>query len=409
MARRRQRRNSSGTVITRKRKSGTVYAPELTIGWEGGKRQKVRGRWVASWDAANSALEALKKQHQRGIDLTDHQSLGTFFDDWLDNTFAPANKPKSTTSYRWAGTHIKAALGEAALGRITGQQVQRFITDLGRSKPGRRKLAPKSIGLVHTVLHACLEQAKAWKLISDNPADGTVLPRIERGPVKALTREQAKAFLQAARGEPLELALRLCLSLGLRRGEVAGLRWCDIDFEAGRLRVNGTLTYVQGYGLIWDTPKGNRVRALKLPAKLIAGLRWHQTRQEVQRKAMEGKWKPKPTDPALDYVFIAPSNGGPLNSNGIYEAFKRVAAAVGLPASFSPHSLRHSCASFLYAEGIPDKVISTHLGHASTTITKEIYISLYQDDLDDTAERVEQILEDADDTPADQAAGEVSL
>ncbi len=357
----------------------------------------MRGRICPTWDEANSALEELKKQHRRGIDLTDHQDLAFFLDDWLENTFAPANKPKSVVSYRWAiDRHIKPALGEKGLARITGQQIQRLITDLGREKPGRRKLASKSIILVHTVLHTALEQAKDWKLIPDNPADGITLPRVERKPVKALTIEQAKAFLHAARGEPLELALRLCLSLGLRRGEAAGLRWCDVDFKGNRLHINGTLTYIQRQGLIWDSTKGNRARGLKLPAGLSAGLRWHQTRQEAHRKAMEGKWAPRPTDPAQDYVFISPHDGGPLNSDAIYKAFKRAAKTAGLPGHFSPHSLRHSCASFLYAENVPDKVISTHLGHANTNITKEVYISLYQDTLDDTAERVERLLEDGE-------------
>jgi integrase len=105
------------------------------------------------------------------------------------------------------------------------------------------------------VLHAALDQAVEWKLITDNPADGITPPRVERGPLKALTRDQARAFREAARGEPLELALRLLLSLGLRRGEVAGLRRCDIDFENGRLHVNGTLTYIEQMGLVWDTPE----------------------------------------------------------------------------------------------------------------------------------------------------------
>src|SRR5438874_2299884 len=102
MKRKRQRRNGAGTIITLKRKGRvTGYAPELTIGWEDGKRQKVRGRVAPTWDEANIALEELKKQHRRGIDLTDRQTLSAFFDDWIANTFAPANKPKSITSYQW--------------------------------------------------------------------------------------------------------------------------------------------------------------------------------------------------------------------------------------------------------------------------------------------------------------------
>ena len=94
---------------------------------------------------------------------------------------------------------------------------------------------------------------------------------------------------------------------------------------------------------------------------------------------MGGLWKDS------GYVFVNPTNGGPLNSNAIYDVFKQAAEAAGLPDAATPHTLRHSCASFLHAEGASIKKISVYLGHANTTITNNVYLHLFQGELDDAA------------------------
>ena len=196
------------------------------------------------------------------------------------------------------------------------------------------------------------------------------------------------AFLVAARGGRFEVALRLLLSLGLRRGEVCGLRWgTDLDLKAGTLTINGTLQYIPRHGLTWGEPKTPAGRrSFKLPPALLAALTWHKQQQERERAQMGARWSDS------GYVFCSSITGGALNSDALYVAFKCAAAIAGLPAEASPHSLRHSCASFLHAEGASVKKISGYLGHANTSITNNIYVHLFQDEIDEGVVTVEELL-----------------
>jgi integrase len=184
----------------------------------------------------------------------------------------------------------------------------------------------------------------------------------------------------------LELAIRLALVLGLRRGEVAGLRYEDIDLEQSALTVNGSLGYLRGQGLIYGPIKGDRPpRRFKLTVELIAALHWHIIHLDAQRKMMGDKWQDSP------YLFVAPTTGGPINPGQIWAHFKASARSVGL-GEFRLHDLRHSCASYLHEKGWDVKRISVHLGHANTNITNNLYIHLFSDALDSAAADVEDYI-----------------
>jgi integrase len=259
----------------------------------------------------------------------------------------------------------------------------------------RKKLAPKSISLIRTVIRQALEQLVEDDVFEYNPCDRAKAPKGEKTTAgKAFTIDQIAALLDAARGERLDVALRICFSFGLRRGEVCGLRWKDIDLDNGLLTINGTLGYVPGSGLLWGEAKTESgQRAFKLPQSLIAALSWHKTRQEAERKTMGERWNAVANDD-VDYVFIAVRSGGALNPGQLYKAFKRAAKVIELE-DFRLHDLRHSAASFLHVQRAPKKTISVFMGHASTRITDDIYTHLFQDELNEAADQIEQGLEAA--------------
>jgi integrase len=393
MARRpRQRRNGEGTVITFRKKGKPIgYCAELTVSWnEDGKRMKVRSRRFKERTDAEAELAKLRKQHEQGIDLTTKpQTLRDYGADWLDDFELRARK-SSVVTYRLAFMkHIIPQLGDTEVRQIRTPSARKFLTTLTR-----RGLAPKTVTLIRSVLHQILEQAVEDDLLEYNPVDRAKGPEIKKGAGKAMTLDQVAALLEAARGERLELALRLLFVFGLRRGEVCGLRWKDIDLENGTLTITGTLGYVPGYGLMRGDPKSETgERAFKLPASLIAAFRWHQTRQAAERKAMGGRWR-TPANVDEDYVFVSATTGGALDSDRIYDAFKRAAKQIGLEG-FSPHSLRHSAASYLHIKRAPKKTISVYLGHSDTRITDDIYTHLFQEELNEAAELVEDGLEAA--------------
>lgn len=378
-----KRAPGEGSIYPVRNKVGKIirYAAAITIGYVDGKRQRCKVERKTRREVAEE-IAKLKMQQSQGVNLMAKQpTVKEHCLPWLENTYALKAKPKSVETYRQMLVyHIFPALGQTKLNAVTHHRAQSLITALHKSG-----YSDKTISLVRAVGRQAWAAAMKNGLVDMNPWQGLTLPTGNKKDPVFLTVDQARALLVAARGERLEVALRLMLSLGLRRGEVCGLRWADLDGDT--LAVNGTLQYIKGQGLVWGEPKTkNSKRKFKLPPSLKAALVWHRQQQEQERKRMGALW----TDSG--YIFVATSTGGALNSNAIYEVFKRVAATAGLPAGASPHTLRHSCASFLHAEGASIKKISAYLGHANTTITNNIYIHLFQDELDEAAATVEGLL-----------------
>lgn len=369
-------RNADGKIVR--------YGASITVGYKNGKRDRKKVERRTRREVAEE-LARLKAQAAQGMDLTARQpKVKDFCTAWLDGTFALKAKPKSVETYRHIFTrYIFPALGESKVKTVMHRQAQALVTKLHQDGS-----ADNTVGLVRTAGRQAFAAAMKEGLTDRNPFQGLTLPKgITRKPF-TLTVEQCKAFLAAARGERLEVALRLLLSLGLRRGEVCGLRWEDIDLTTGVLTVNGTLQYIQRHGLVWGTPKSKSgIRSIKLPPSLLAALVWHQGLQEAERREMGERWANS------GYVFVSPESGGPLYPEVLYCAFKVVAERAELPDEATPHTLRHSCASFLHAEGASLKKISTYLGHANTVITNNIYIHLFQDEINEAAATVEGLFE----------------
>ena len=374
--------NGEGAIVAIRRGGKiTGYAPEVTIGWKDGKRLRKRGAIQRTRGEARAGLETLKQLQATGVaQIEKAQKVRDYFPFWLAQSFAQDARPRSVETYGWVITTVLVPkLGDLQLGKISTLRLDALFAELRDED-----YAARTIQLVRTVLNQGYKRAIKWGLVTVNPVTNTQAPKIERSSAKALTGEQARAFLEAAQGERLEVALRLMLALGLRRGEACGLRWQDIDLDAGTLSVNGTLGRVNGKGLIYGPPKSaSGQRRFKLPPSLITALKRHQIRSAAERKAFGDRWEPS------DYVFVSAHDGGPINPGRVYDAFHVVAARAGL-VGFRPHDLRHSAASLLHADGVPVKTISAYLGHADTQTTNNVYIHLFDQALQDAAAVMER-------------------
>lgn len=383
-----RRASGEGGIYPIHDKDGKVvkYAGAIGLGYVNGKRRRKKIERKTRREVAEE-IGRLKAQQAKGVDIKSKQpTLKEYCQPWIENTFALSAKPKSVETYRQSLIyHVYPKLGNTKLNKVTHRQVQALIAEMHKNN-----YAYKTISLVRAAGRQAYAAAMKEELADHNPFQGLTLPAGNAKEVSTLTVAQARALMLALRGDRLEVAIRLMLSLGLRRGEVCGLRWDkDVDLAAGTLTVHGTLQYVRGMGLVWGTPKTKTSeRSFKLPPSLLAALIWHRHQQEEERKRMGKLWRNS------GYVFVAVTTGGPMNSNSLYEAFKRAAKIADLPESASPHTLRHSCASFLHAEGASLKNISVYLGHSSTAITSQIYVHLFQSELDESAATMEGLLED---------------
>src|SRR5262245_15176300 len=231
----------------------------------------------------------------------------------------------------------------------------------------RAGLAARTIKLIHAVVHRALGQAKAWGVIRDNPAEIAKPAKAPDRETSMLQPDQAAALLDRLRAQPLYLIASLALGTGMRRNEMLGVRWGDVDLDAGRLTVEQALEQTATHGIRIKAPKTRHGRrTISLPAHLVMELRTHWWEQQEQRLAA-GLGKAPETAP----VF-ATADGKHLSPNAITKAWPVAMAAIGMPA-ITLHSLRHTHASMLIASGLDILVISRRLGHSSPTITLNVY------------------------------------
>ena len=168
---------------------------------------------------------------------------------WLD-TVHRNGRATTNRTYRWVIDHlVTPTLGGQRLVALKSSHLKRWIADMEHA--GR---AARTIGLARMIVKAALDLAVQDELIVRNPVVGVKVPRVRRSIGKALTGEQAQRLLASAHGHRLELAIRLMLGLGLRRGEVTGLHWRDIDQDAGMLHIRGAVSYTPETGVVYGNP-----------------------------------------------------------------------------------------------------------------------------------------------------------
>lgn len=191
------------------------------------------------------------------------------------------------------------------------------------------------------------------------------MPRVERKEIEPLTPDEISAFLGQIGGDRLEALYVLALTTGLRRGELLGLRWMDIDLDRGSLRVVRSLQRVSGRTAFVE-PKSTRSRRVVGFAPFVGEvLRVHRARQVAERLASAEEWD----DPEL--VFTTDS-GKPLDGMNLTHRFQLLLKRAGVRRRRF-HDLRHSCATVLLAQGVPARVVMEMLGHSQISVTMNTY------------------------------------
>jgi integrase len=219
-------------------------------------------------------------------------------------------------------------------------------------------------------LHRALEQAVRFHLIPFNPASRVDPPKVRQDEIAPLDAEQARRLLDAAKGDPLEALYVVSLTCGLRIGEALGLRWTNIDLDAGTLRVSRQLQRKRRLDgkpgkLVFSEPKNASRRTLDLPQRTLESLRTHRKRQLVQRVGAT-----RYEDSGL--VF-ATGIGTPFDAqNVVNRRFRPLLRRAGLPP-IRWHDLRHTYATLLLARGTHPTHVQRYLGHASVQLTLDRY------------------------------------
>ena len=366
-----------------------------------GERRRVRRGGFATRAAAVAALEALGSPSAG-------PEPGLSTGEWLGRWLASRVSLRASTARSYAAHmrgYLVPYLGGIPLAALTAGDVQAMFTAVIRDETALgRPVSAATLHRIHATLRAALNGAVRAGLIGVNPGRFPELPRAARPrpqvwtpalterwqqdgwrpAVGVWTAAQTAEFLRQVRGHRLYALFHLVALRGLRRGEAAGLRWSDLDLDAGTLTVTGQLQQLGGR-LVAGPPKSDAGRrVIALDKTTIAALREHRSRQQAERGAAGTRWA------ETGYVFTT-GTGKPVGPDRMTRLFAKLVAASGLPP-VTLHGLRHGAATLALAAGADLKVVQDQLGHSTVVLTADTYTSVLPETARTAAEHTAALL-----------------
>ena len=358
------------------------WAASVHLGYIDGKRQR-KTFYGKTRRAVQERMTKALGEVQAGLPVQsdDRETVAAYLSRWLDASAAQRVRPRTLAGYRLiVEKHLIPAIGRVSLTKLTPAQVQAMLN--ARAAAGAR---PQTVRNVHAVLRRALTQALRWGAVSRNVAILVDLPRVDRQEVAGLSPTAAKAVMAAVAGHRIGPLVILTLSTGLRQGEALGLRWQDVDLEAGTLRVRYSLQRMPGRGVELVEPKTTRSRRmLALPTSTVAALREQRKRQLAERLWAGSRWQES------GYVYTT-SIGTPMIGSDVTRHFQALLRTAGLQA-MRFHDLRHGAASLLLAQGVHPRVVMEMLGHSTITLTMNVYSHVIPDLQREAATKMEAVL-----------------
>lgn len=344
------------------RKRGRSYTLTVDIGRDADGRRKQHFETFRTRREADAALANVLRQAQSGSYVKPSRlTVADYLRDWL-NGREPHLRPQSFERYRFAiERNIAPSVGTILLSHLKPTDVQKMHRDALDAG-----LSPKSVTLLHRVLSQALKYAESWGMVDRNVARLAPPPKVARNEARSLDAKEALRLVEAVRATPYYALIALDLATGLRRGELLGLQWGDVDFERRSLRVIRSLTQTpRGALRVQDVKTDTSRRNVVLSPNAVLLLRAHREQAEAVQAVAGGQLR------LDDFVFSHPT-GKPFSPNHISKVFQRIARVEGLEGA-TLHSLRHTHASMLLDTGANLKDVSTRLGHSSIAITADIY------------------------------------
>ena len=382
---------------------GAIFMAKRRANGEGNIRKRKDGRWEGRYTAGRDpdtgkpiyknvlgktqaeTKEKLKQaiEENKGLDVVKagRYTVGQWMDVWFENYAKIKVRPSSHQTYQgYIKNHIKPAIGDIPLNKLTSLELQALYKKLlegGRverveSKNKPKGLSPKTVRNIHQIISSALELARSQKLISTNPADSCALPKVEHREMKTLTAEQLAAFFREARNSGVFEMYYLELVTGLRRGELLGLKWEDVNLNYATLTIRRQITRINGEVVEAPLKTKNSYRTLSIGSDAIEIL-------TGQRQKVSG-----------EYVFPSPT-GGPISPDSVLNMLHRVLGRAGLP-KVRFHDLRHTFATLAIQNGVDVKTVSGMLGHFSAGFTLDTYAHVTTAAQKEAARAMEKVL-----------------
>ena len=338
-----KRANHEGTFS--KRKDGR-YTGKIQIE---GRRYQVYGE---TRQEAQDKLKAILERYKQGLEIvTKNYSIEDWAKVWLNEYTAVMVRPNTFLYYKnILDLHVIPTLGAIPLQKLSTLHIQKLVKEKLNSG-----LSPVTVKKICKVARALSEYAVRMNILLRNPVAIVQIKGCQKHEIESLTAQQVKTLLFHAKGHSLYLAILLLVTTGVRRSELCGIKWKDINFEQKRLIIKRAVVKYGGYGILIHEPKTrSSKRLLPLHDYVV---------ETLQKHLQAGKQS--------EYIFSRP-NGEPIYPESIYDYLKRLGKKAGVP-HVNVHMLRHTAASLLLEAGENPKIVQELLGHSSIAITMDTY------------------------------------
>ena len=370
-----------GSVIKYEGKRGVSWTFVIDVGRDAdGKRIQKWRRGFPTKKAAEAAMRLELHERQSGAYIEKNpETVGALLDRWLTTVARHKVKPTTLEDYALSvRKHLKPVLGHIPVQALTSATVQKFYSD--RLDAG---IGARTVQLCHQRLQQALALAEREGIVSRNVCSSTEPPKAPPKPGTSWTAEEARRFLRAAETDPYWPLWLLALKTGLRRGELLGLRWKDLDLDRELLMVRQSLVLLNGSPIIQAPKTDASRRTVKLSADVVAALRNHRLIQ-AERRLASTEWA------TGDLVFCT-RDGKLLNPNNVYRNYQAIIERTGVPR-ITLHGARHTHTTLALASGAPIKAVSERLGHARSSITLDTYAHVLPDMQDRVIDAIDAAL-----------------
>lgn len=362
-------------------KRGEGYRIRVSDGYTASGKQVMRSMtWVPEPSMTERQIQ--KELNRQAVLFEEARSVSSnikfekFIDQWLAERVDGKLKENTREKYHRLAKRVKNGLGHLRIDKITKRHVQLFVNGLekdGSNELTKKKLSYKSVRDYLSFTSSVCSYAVELNMIKENPCQGIKVSKqsadVETSSEgQCYTLEETQRFLELLQNEPpLRKAFFVCAIFGgLRKGEILGLEWKDVDFDTNVLSIQRIAEYTISKGHYTDTPKTKTsVRSIYMPDEIVSALRERQEEQKKERETVGDRWK------ETDRIFTG-IEGGALGSSSMYNWLVRFCEKTGM-RRVSLHSFRHLNATLLISNGVDVKTVSALLGHAQTSTTLNIY------------------------------------
>jgi len=331
---------------------------------ENGKRKR---KWISGFNTQKEAEkklpEILQQLNTNTFVDTNNITLRDYMQLWLEDYAKPNVAPTTYDKYTYAANKVSEILGNMKLQQIKPIHIQQLVNKLNNSD-----VTPSTVLSYYRVLNTAINQAVKWQFIQYNPCVAVTPPRNTKNKMMILDQDEIQILLDKSKDHVLYPVIVLALLCGLRRGEILGLKWENIDFFSGVIHLENNLVMANNESILKETKTSTGRRAVDISSNVVEVLK-KVKKQKMSYKLLYGS-------SYHDSNFVCTwEDGRPFRPDYIPKAFAKILVSANLP-KIRFHDLRHTHASILLKSGIHPKVVQERLGHSSISITLDTYSHL---------------------------------